>query len=681
MTALCSDLYGDAFGVPNGEPLGPCQWDMALINASDSGSYAKATGAGVTVGIIDSGVDLTHPDIAPNLDLNLSCSFINSDTPTAHPAEIADGDCSDKAAVQDLDGHGTHVASSVAAPLNGIGTAGVAPEATIVGLKACTIEGYCFADSVAAALRYAGDQQLDVVNLSLFADPYLYYCKSEREQRAILKELEGAARYAQQRGVTIVTSAGNEQADLQHPGLDTTSPDWPPGVAEERDVNNSCRVAPTELPGVITVSSTGPIGYPGYDLWIADYSSVGMSRVDVAAPGGDYFQATGTAQDAILGAVTSTSLSGTWDFFDFLEQSAFPRDHRDRSGRQVRVLQRNVDVVTTCGWCRGTRQGDAPELESGGGQGRGAAVCPAPRLSVGLATARRRRRARTLLRQRRSYLVLRPRTGRRVRCGRQLRTARLARWEWPPGFTPGGHSCVVLEISRSGQTPELAGQAVGSENRFRLDGRRRCPITLHAARVPILREVVGRLNGHGCPTEMAGLRQPGVELGSRPEAVDGASGETDVVPEPASRHHVMDDSVGRHGAVVDGPDRCVGRGVGGIHHGPVPEHGEDRECVPGAVRPPAASFDHCPVVGDDTGERVRHRNAVLAGNEHDPVLGGEVPERNCHVGDIESARLGNGRRRHIRDAGLERLVDRGSYRSIGSVHGASSWRLASEATS
>ena len=56
---------------------------------------------------------------------------------------------------------------------------GVAPEATIVGLKACTIAGFCFADSVAAALRYAGDQRLDVVNLSLFADPYLYYCANE----------------------------------------------------------------------------------------------------------------------------------------------------------------------------------------------------------------------------------------------------------------------------------------------------------------------------------------------------------------------------------------------------------------------------------------------------------------------------------------------------------------------
>jgi hypothetical protein len=51
------------------------------------------------------------------------------------------------------------------------------------------------------------------------------------------------------------------------------------------------------------VSATGPIGYPDYDLWIADYSSVGMSRVNVAAPGGDYFRATGTVQDAVLGAL------------------------------------------------------------------------------------------------------------------------------------------------------------------------------------------------------------------------------------------------------------------------------------------------------------------------------------------------------------------------------------------
>jgi len=216
--------------------------------------------------------------------------------------------------VQDLSGHGTHTASTVAAPINGIGIAGVAPEATIVALKACTEAGYCFADSVAAALRYAGDNDIDIVNLSLFADPYLYYCKSEKEQKAILKELEAAARYAQQKGVLIVASAGNEQADLQHPVFDDISPDWPPGSEEERYVQNNCRVAPAELPGVLTVSATGPIGYPGYDLWIADYSSVGMSRVDVAAPGGDYFRATGTVQDAVLGAVPFNS--EIWNGYD-----------------------------------------------------------------------------------------------------------------------------------------------------------------------------------------------------------------------------------------------------------------------------------------------------------------------------------------------------------------------------
>jgi subtilisin family serine protease len=302
---LCAQIFGDTFGTPSSEPLAACQWNMALINASEDGSYGVATGEGVKVGVIDSGVDLDHPDITPNLDLDLSCSFIYSNTPTAAPQEIANGDCSNKLAIDDLAGHGTHVASIIASPINGIGVAGVAPDATIVALKACTREGFCFADSVAAALRYAGDIQLDVVNLSLFADPYLYYCKNDKQQKAILKTLEQAARYAQQRGVLIVASAGNEQTDLQHPGLDQLSPDWPPGSAETREVGNNCRVVPAELPGVVTVSATGPIGYPGYSDWIASYSSVGMSVVEVAAPGGDYFAASGTVQDAVLAAIPS----------------------------------------------------------------------------------------------------------------------------------------------------------------------------------------------------------------------------------------------------------------------------------------------------------------------------------------------------------------------------------------
>ena len=199
--AICAEVFGGIYPVPSSEPLARCQWDMAIINA-DTATWARATGAGVRVGVIDGGVDLTHPDIAPNLDVEDSCSFVSSNDPAivaglADPAEAGNGDCSNKAAVQDIFGHGTHVASTIAAPINGIGIAGVAPQATIVALKACTASTYCFGSPVAAALRYAGDHDIDIVNMSLFADPYLYYCGNDAQQRAMMRELQTAARYAQ----------------------------------------------------------------------------------------------------------------------------------------------------------------------------------------------------------------------------------------------------------------------------------------------------------------------------------------------------------------------------------------------------------------------------------------------------------------------------------------------------
>ena len=316
VTAICADLFSGVYDVPSSEPLAACQWDMAIIDANQA-AWSNATGEGVTVGVIDSGIDATHRDIAANLDLARSCSFIAPGTPTANPAEYAT-DCTNKAALRDFYGHGTHVASIVAAPINGVGIAGVAPEATLVALKACTGEGYCFVDSVAAALRYAGDQRLDIVNMSLFADPYLYYCRNDAEQRAMLQQLQSAARYAQQRGVVIIASAGNEADDLQHPTIDEISPDYPPDTAETREVRNNCRVAPAELPGVVTVSATGPVGYPDYTTVIAEYSSVGMGVVDVTAPGGDYFSASDTVQDAVLGALPNTP-SLLWNAYDPLE--------------------------------------------------------------------------------------------------------------------------------------------------------------------------------------------------------------------------------------------------------------------------------------------------------------------------------------------------------------------------
>jgi lantibiotic leader peptide-processing serine protease len=279
----CASLYSVPVAV-GPDPLSPCQWDMRIIGATPTGSYGVNQGAGVKVGDLDTGIDLTHPDIAPNLDVAASCSFIYASTPTSDPAErVTPGNCSNKSAVQDLNGHGTHTAGTIAAPINGLGVAGVAPKATIVALKAGTIEGFFFTQSVVDGLVYAGDHGLDVVNMSFFADPWLFNCRNDVEQKAIIQAISRAARYAQQKGVVLVAAAGNEGIDLNHPTVDEISPDYPPNSAVTRPVNNSCVVLPQEVPGVVDVSATGA---ENLLAWYSTYGNV----VDVAAPGGSRFQ-------------------------------------------------------------------------------------------------------------------------------------------------------------------------------------------------------------------------------------------------------------------------------------------------------------------------------------------------------------------------------------------------------
>jgi subtilisin family serine protease len=283
----CGQQYQPPGGTGVGpDPLSVCQWDMRISNASPSGSYAVNQGQGATIGVIDTGVDMEHPDIRPNLSVPLSCSFIRPDTPTALPQEYEpDPNCSTKSAVQDYNGHGTHTSGEAAAPINGEGVAGVAPKATIAGLKAGTAEGYFFTQPVVDALVWAGDRRIDVVNMSFFADPYLFNCKNDATQKAIVKAISRAAQYAHNRGVVLVGSAGNQSDDLDHPTTDPLSPDYPPGSEVPRPVGNNCVVVPAELPWTVTVSAIGP------QKRLSFYSSYGNSKVDVTAAGGASDQA------------------------------------------------------------------------------------------------------------------------------------------------------------------------------------------------------------------------------------------------------------------------------------------------------------------------------------------------------------------------------------------------------
>ena len=283
------------------DPLAAEQWDMKMLDTRKA--HRSQTGRGVTVGVIDTGIDASQPDIAINFSAALSYNFTVDRPDIDGPcAEEPDQSCDDPANI-DEGGHGTHVAGTIGAAKNGLGIVGVAPDVTLVNLRAGQDSGYFFLFETLAAIDAARTQQIDVVNMSFYTDPWLYNCsdvsdiisstatpeqlaKDVAEQRIIRTLLLDVIAKAQAGGVTMVAAAGNEATDLAAAlRSDATSPDYG-ADAYERVVKKSCLDLPAEAPGVIEVSSVGPSKAK------ADYSNYGWKEIDVAAPGGffrDYF--------------------------------------------------------------------------------------------------------------------------------------------------------------------------------------------------------------------------------------------------------------------------------------------------------------------------------------------------------------------------------------------------------
>ena len=164
----------------------------------------------VVVGDIDTGLDYTHPDLAANVDFANSVSCVGG-VPDQNPA-----------AWNDDNGHGTHTAGTIAAAANGIGIVGVAPNVKLAAIKAGNADGYFFPEAVICAFMWAGTHELDVTNNSYYADPWLFNCRNDAEQRAIWKAEQRAIRYAMSKGVVVVASATNENIDLSKRNTDAT---------------------------------------------------------------------------------------------------------------------------------------------------------------------------------------------------------------------------------------------------------------------------------------------------------------------------------------------------------------------------------------------------------------------------------------------------------------------------
>ena len=241
------------------------QWDMTMIGA-DRARRITPGSKDVLVGILDSGVDPNHPDLAGALDPAASAGCLSGKadpSPTAWEPTVSP--------------HGTHVAGTIAAADDGHGTAGVAPGVRIASVKVVDDDGYIFPEYAVCGLMWAAANGMKVTNNSYFVDPWLMTCDRNSEH-VVYESVRRAVDYATSHGVLTVAAATNEGADLADPSGQTVED---PAASGRRTLDASCKVLPAGLRGVVAVSAVGR------NELKASYSSYGLGVVDVAAPGGE----------------------------------------------------------------------------------------------------------------------------------------------------------------------------------------------------------------------------------------------------------------------------------------------------------------------------------------------------------------------------------------------------------
>ncbi|MER6313680.1 S8 family serine peptidase [Streptomyces sp. NPDC001581] len=291
-----SDVPADAYNpalpanpaqstTPSGEPV---RADMTQIKADQA--WAVTTGsASVKVGILDTGVDDQHQDLAPNFNAadSASCAYGKPDTRSG--------------AWRDVGTHGTHVAGTVAAAKNGKGVIGVAPGVKISSVRIAEPgSSLFFAENTVCGFMWAGDHGFKVTNNSYYTDPWQFNCPDNADQAAIIEGVKRAQEYAEGKGSLQVAAAGNSNIDLANKTTDTESPNDSTPVT--RTITNACLDIPTELPGVVTVSAMGTTAK-------ASYSNYGLNVVDVTAPGGDVTGIYSTLPGGKYGSMSGTSMA------------------------------------------------------------------------------------------------------------------------------------------------------------------------------------------------------------------------------------------------------------------------------------------------------------------------------------------------------------------------------------
>ena len=242
------------------------QWDLREIKADQAHDVTDGSRS-VLVGINDSGIDESHPDLAPNFDAADSVNCINNGRP----------DTTYGAWRPTTSDHGQHVAGTVAAARNGVGIVGVAPGVRIASVKVVNDDGFIYPEYSICGFVWAAEHGMAVTNHSYYIDPWMFWCADGADQGAVQTALRRAVAYATGKGSLAVAAAGNSNYDLANKTTDSSSPnDTTPAP---RTIDDNCLDMPTELPGVITVASLDQGGAK------SSFSNYGLNTIDVAAPG------------------------------------------------------------------------------------------------------------------------------------------------------------------------------------------------------------------------------------------------------------------------------------------------------------------------------------------------------------------------------------------------------------
>ncbi len=294
------------------DPLYAKQYGPQQVRAEQA--WATSTGAGTTIAVVDTGVDLSHADLSSKLvsgatfiGCNPSCGNGNWKGPDGQG--------------QAADNHGTHVAGiAAAATNNGVGIAGVAPGAQIMPVKVLEDGSGAFED-IANGVRFAANNGADVINLSLGG--------LQGTQVLALTGLESALQdaiiYAKSKGVAVIAAAGNDGVPLcNSPGFDegalcvvatdkrelraaySSGPIRPDLNAVAAPGGSLVPVCGEDIVSTVPAGTSSSGATCGYGNAYDEFAGTSMATPHVAGVAA-LLAAQGRSVDAIYGALTSTA--------------------------------------------------------------------------------------------------------------------------------------------------------------------------------------------------------------------------------------------------------------------------------------------------------------------------------------------------------------------------------------